>query len=809
MINTVRIVLVALLFMGSLADSSVGTSAQQLSKAPRVAVFYEPGFPYYGVHSQTDPRRIARRLSESGVPAEVLGENALSDTKHFNATTFAALVLPYGNSYPDKAFAAMRAFHMAGGALILTGIPFTHPVARNAGGRWTDLGHRGDAALFGPTGIGVGGFTGSGTDMTPVITAGDPLGLASLSVAGAAYAHAQRLDPKSLPAGDILVPLVGAAQRPALAMVLHRTAPYNGAVDVWTQYGPEGDLEAWTTEQLLLRGAVVALEHKGLLTPAERRSAFGRFAKMPKPPVYANVELPIVPRPYPTFQPKMPPPARHLYVADVRRSTPDERVLLLSLQGLVNRKQPQIYLIVRETDSFWLQEMRRQGETDEPIPVADPLSLVDRFRSAVRGAVVSDPKITVSPCVAACIAGVDDLLMATPEQAGALRLPIKADLRGKFKSDSDALRYIRTSLMSRLNPYLACCLDPTIFDSGALDQIIAAKGLVFWITGTKVQDLPGADGPEETAEVKKILAAMPLGAVVRGFWWHGEDVGINEGPGVSLASRFGKVTVVSDYVANFSVFSGVPQTTLKQKPQAPPPTLDRSKVYFSFTMSDGDNLCTWRDYFRTYFEDPLHGTIPIGWGMGPTLIDNAPVWARYYYDHATPNDEFLCDVSGVGYIYGPDWATALKDRNGAFADFYRWTEQYMERLDMHTIRLMNVYPPDIAQAAHLMPGVRFLMPDYGNPGDKPYSGLTYDLPGDQTVFRAITGADPGPDKLAEQIRQRIGSARPAFTNVFIWNWGSKLADLKRIQELLGPEYVAVTPSQLHALYKQAHDAKSR
>jgi hypothetical protein len=128
----------------------------------------------------------------------------------------------------------------------------------------------------------------------------------------------------------------------------------------------------------------------------------------------------------------------------------------------------------------------------------------------------------------------------------------------------------------------------------------------------------------------------------------------------------------------------------------------------------------------------------------------------------------------------------------------------MQRLDMHTIRLMNVDPPDIAQAARLMPNVRFLTPDYGNPGDKSYDAMTYDLPGDQTVFRAITGADAGPEKLVAQIKERIGSVRPAFTNVFIWNWGSKLSDLKRIQELLGPEYVAVTPSQLHSLYKQAH-----
>ncbi len=802
-----RLIRVALLLCIVLAVSRTPSFAQGVSKEPHVAIFYEPDFPYFGVNSQTSPPELARRLRATGVQTELLNLDALADTKRFNATAFAALVLPYGNTYPDKAFAAMRAFHQGGGALILSGIPFTHPVARTANGGWKDLGHRGAAALFGPRGIGIGGFTGSENDNMPTIAAGDPLGISDLLSNPSSYAHAQRLDPTSLPAGDVVIPVIGAADRPAMAVVIHKTAPYAGAVDVWTQHGPDGDLESWLMDQLLLRGTLAALEHKGVLTLEHRQAAYAKLAQIPKPTVYKNVVLPDVPRPYPTFQPKMPPPARRLFVADVRRLSPEERILLLSLQGIVNRTQPRIYLIVKADDQFWLDEMRRKGDIDSAVSVANPLSLVEQFRSSVHGAVVSDPKVYLSPCVAACIAGIDDLVMvATPELAQRLHLPIKTDLRGKFKSDIDALHYIHKSLQPRLNPYLACCLDPTIFDSGALDQIIAAKGLVFWITGTKAQKLPGARGPEEISEVKAILAAMPLGAVVRGFWWHGEDIGINESPGVSLGSRFGKVTVVSDYVANFSVFSGVPAPTLHQKPQAPAPTLDRSKVYFCFTMSDGDNLCTWRDYFRTYFEDPLHGTIPIGWGMGPTLLDNAPVWARWYYDHATPNDEFLCDVSGVGYIYGPDWATSLKDREGAFAEFYRWTEQYMQRLDMHTIRLMNVDAPDIAQAARLMPAVRFLTPDYGNPGDKSYRQMTYDLPGDQTVFRAITGADGGNEKLVAQIKSRIGSMRPAFTNVFIWNWGSKLSDLKRIQELLGPEFVAVTPSQLHTLYKQAHRA---
>ena len=269
-----------------------------------------------------------------------------------------------------------------------------------------------------------------------------------------------------------------------------------------------------------------------------------------------------------------------------------------------------------------------------------------------------------------------------------------------------------------------------------------------------------------------------------------------------MGSRFGKITLVSDLITNLSVHSGIPATKLVQKPRPPAPPLDRKKVYVSFTMSDGDNLCTWRGYFRRYFEDPLRGTIPVGWGMGPTILDLAPDWARWYYEKATPNDEFICDVSGVAYIYPPSWGTALRNRADAFRYFYNATADYMGKMDMKTVRLMNVEAKDIAQVGPLLPGIDFLMPDYGFASVNSYSGLTYNLPTGQSVFRAITNGS-GPQNLADQIRSRVKGSRPAFVNAFIWNWGSNLSDLKKTLDLLGPEFVAVTPSQLQSLYRSS------
>jgi len=787
----------------------LAAGAPDVSAAPdaraRVAVFSQPGFPGYGVPAALTPKRLADDLQAARVPADLLDAAALADPARLNLKDYAAVVLPYGNAYPQSAFANLRAFHKAGGCLILSGIPFTHAAAPDAKGDWKDLGHDSDPALFGAGGIGVGGFRG-GPAGKALIPPGNLLGLYGLKLDWGFGEDAQALDPATLPAGVQILPILTAGGRPTAALLVHKTDAFAGAVDVWTATGLRDEsLKSYALEQLLTRGTVAALALKGLLAPAAKTAALAALDITPHPRIYAGLTLPAPRRAYPTLQPKTPPPARHLYVADVRHLTHDEQLLLTSLQGLVNRTQPRVYLVASDDDSFWLQAMQDQGQTDAPVPVADPMTLLKTFSSAYKGAVVPDPKVYVSPCIAVDIAGADDLVIATPELATRLGLTIKSDLRGKFKNDADALHYARTTLLPRLNPYLSLCLDPPLLGS-QVDDVIAARGMAFWITGPKAQDRPGADEDAERAEIEATFAQTPLGGVVRGFWWHGDGVGIDETPGVSLGSRFGKITTVSDYVANFSVLSGVPIAALKQKTQPAAPVYDPSKVYLALTMSDGDNLCTWRGYFRQYFTDPLHGTFPIGWGMAPSIIDVAPTLARWYYDHSAPTDEFLCDVSGVGYMYPPDWATALKDRPAATAAFYGLTQTYMARMDMKTVRLMNVRTEDIAGVGADLPGVSFLMPDYGTQGGDSYSHFTYTLPTGQPVFRAVSFG-PGAQKLADQVRGSVGATRPAFVNAFVWNWGSKLSDIRDMLANLGPGYVAVTPSQLNALYRQAHALK--
>lgn len=520
-----------------------------------------------------------------------------------------------------------------------------------------------------------------------------------------------------------------------------------------------------------------------------------------KNPALWHITLPKMRRSYATLQPKMPPPARHLFVADMQRLPADQRLLLGSLQGIVNRRQPRIFLIWSGADRFWLRQMQKQHETGTPILVHHPLSLVHRFASSIRGAVLPDPQVYESPDIAADVAAVDNLVIATPALAKKLHLAVRVDLRGKFHSDAGALRYLRVHLAPKMNPFLFLCLDPPLLADGSIDQIIAAKGMTFWVTGPKAARRPGANMAAERKQVELLFAHTPLDGVVRGFWWHGDGMGLDEGPGVTLASQFGKITVVSDYLQNMSVFSGVRLAAIKQK-ILPPPKYDPSKIYLSFTISDGDNLCAWYNFFTHWFNNPDHGKFAIGWGMGPTLLDEAPTLVKWYYAHASPKDEFICDVSGAGYMYPPQWASRLTNQKQAFHAFYRWTWRYMQRMDMKTLRLMGMNPASIARVGRALPQVHFLMPDYGYQGEKHYRQFTYTLPTGQPVFRAMTFAHSA-RQTAAQIRDRTGKHRPAFINVFVWNWQNNLPQLARTLKILGPRYVDVTPSQLAALYQQA------
>ena len=679
-----------------------------------------------------------------------------------------------------------------------------------SGGIWKDLGHTNDW-FDAQNGIGLGSFQGPVVSGKGVVRLeeSDPLRLESLKVPPEIQRSAQWLDASSLPEGTAVTGIFGVYEEDKLrgfTAALIRSP--EGTVDLWAGSTPNIDrlYDEFLMRQIFARGVVVTLTERGLWTKTQRDGAFEKLNAFPQPRSIKELTPPNEPRPYSTFFPKSPKPAKRLLVADVRRLPPDERLLLTSLQGLVNRKQPQIYLLFNDHDRRWLDWLKHTGRVQNEEFVNKPLSLVQQFKESYHGAVVPDFDLYIGPVIACNVAGAHDLLIASARLADQLGLTVSHDLRGRFRDNASALRWIVDELFGKLSHHLLICAHPDLAYNGSFDYIIQHRGIAFWLTGRVDGRRPDSDIIAEQEVIENLFAKLPVNIPVRGFWWHGHGVGPGEGPGVTLGSRFGKVTVVSDGIPNLSIHSGYVLSTLQQKPRPPAPKLELDKVYLTFTTSDGDNLNTLYNYFTAYFEDDLHGTFPMGWGVGPTIIDLAPAIIEWYYQKASSTDEFFCDVSGIGYIYPPQFATKYANRDVILYDFLSWTQKYMRRLDLHTIRLMGVDTSHIQLYGKSLKGLHSLFPDYGRATGGDLNKATYMLPNGIPVFRGFTDwqeKHPNPARyMADQIRHQVGEQRPAFINVFVWNWGYRLQTLEQTLDLLPLDFVAVTPDQLAQLYRQ-------
>jgi len=221
-------------------------------------------------------------------------------------------------------------------------------------------------------------------------------------------------------------------------------------------------------------------------------------------------------------------------------------------------------------------------------------------------------------------------------------------------------------------------------------------------------------------------------------------------------------------------------------------------------MSDGDNQNTWVGFYRPYFENKNFGKFPLAFGMGPPIMDLMPAVAQWYYEHASPETEFLADVSGIGYIQPDNYALNYKDRDGVFGGFLQWTGKYLEKMDMSTLRTVGGEDDLLQLYSEEMPDLHSIFADMGRySGREGIDNLTYTF-GDMSIFRSVTSWRYGKEGFIKEVRDQVGNKRPAFVNGFVhcWTFDSMDVITEEIYEKRDPDMVFVTPSQLAELYME-------
>jgi len=529
--------------------------------------------------------------------------------------------------------------------------------------------------------------------------------------------------------------------------------------------------------------------------------------------------------------PKSGPLARKLAVMRLEELTShswDMRLTLACLQGIVNRKQPRLYLIQDRYDELWLEWLKQRGDIDD-VEWLDAGQVFGRFLSDVKSMFVTDPAIPASVNVATMLAAVHGGLVATPLTAAQYDLPMGAlpdswktgmDLRTlNWKKNVEAYRWAFQELNENLSREAIAVLDPAA--TGLRDYLVEFKIPILWLSGPQDSHSAPASFDEENVFTREILMKWPNNIPVMGWPDNGqwEERGIGEWQGVKLFSECGKFEVCSAYdgysptVSNLSVHSGTTATLRQASPATV--NLDRGKIYMAFTRSDGDGLNFLRHYYRKLFDDPQHGTVPIGWQVGPTAADTMPDILDYYFKHARLGDCFMNALSGVGYIHEDIFADNFPaaQREDILREFVRLSGVYRAKIDATIIATFAEMRPERLEQIAAVPGIRGIVANYGRTHATTRENLITSAAG-KPVFRSLNrgpsdltftpyGREEAQRFIIGEIRRWTPAQRPAFLHVFLANWLSQIGMAENIAKGVGPQYVFVRPDQLLSLYEQS------
>src|SRR5437667_11947882 len=83
------------------------------------------------------------------------------------------------------------------------------------------------------------------------------------------------------------------------------------------------------------------------------------------------------------------------------------------------------------------------------------------------------------------------------------------------------------------------------------------------------------------------------------------------------------------------------------------------------------------------WEDPVRGTMPIGWTISPALVRVAPSLASYYMSTASANDELIAGPSGAGYMFPSDWPQEQ------LSGFLQLTDELMQAMKFSVSYVLN------------------------------------------------------------------------------------------------------------------------
>jgi hypothetical protein len=400
-------------------------------------------------------------------------------------------------------------------------------------------------------------------------------------------------------------------------------------------------------------------------------------------------------------------PAPKAWLVDVEKLTPEERLAVLALQGIANRRGPRVFLQTgegirwnqidydrdggekggrmwpdneatrqmrarfRNTCDYWIDYIQSIGMASfEP---ATPVELLIAMEQEIRGIILYE-NLDQDLSIAGTMAGTEDAVPLTPalrghfEQELGHELSVLFDvrkLRADYPQDADprieAHRWAIKNLLPKCDRSAALSRDKTygkdehdiLIDA---DLAIRNRWFIFDLTYMSEEtrlgknDKPhpkwGFEPPDKDLLIEILQSLDQPYPPIYGWGRPYESALIRR-----LAINGGVKICTGNGNASFFQSMPIQSDSFRQiQPHVEEVKLE-PKVYVAFAVNEGDTLkyLTGLANGGSWLQAE-RGTIAMNWGMDPLLYEKFPGLVSHYYRTATPKDYFFSAPSGWGYL---------------------------------------------------------------------------------------------------------------------------------------------------------------
>ncbi len=537
-------------------------------------------------------------------------------------------------------------------------------------------------------------------------------------------------------------------------------------------------------------------------------------------------------------------PVQHLDVYDFRGSAHDVQLAATTCAGIVNRPRPRVYQVFSDDGEYWLQQIAvGQGlahtpavpQTRVPSKGNDALiALLDSYQADIKGLIIYDPACMDSINVATTLAGLRSGMVVSPSLAQNLQeryqFPLILDLRTfHWRSRVEAYLWAQQQLLPECTSRLIAGMSPVI-NHGLRSFLVATRTFVYWLDSRNYFPDGHAGRLSERGLMRRILQTYVPNALHLGWV-------IDEFSGIALLSHFAMAMLPSDHFNNLEVWTAIRPSATEEKVAERPlvqaqPSLEivsssrdrdtlasKSAIYVSFTLSDGDNIQYCQHQLPQLWNNPVRGTIPLGWTLSPLLLQAAPAMGAYYRETATANDELIAGPSGAGYMYPTHWPRAHLPK------FLQQAGEMMSGMGMTTLEVLDAdrlfgsglpFIPKVSVSGMTLQKRRLLrqfardLAPYGMQGMISGNGFLF-RNGRWGYIDKIPVCHNlglvGSAKTAHlfvRMATKIYRQRPLFLNVYVNAWFMGPAQIQQVMQELGDEYTFVLPRTLLVMLAETY-----